>query len=143
MGNPKCEIEFDPSEVRIVPLTDLRDTRLFYEIYGSLQPSRPPVVLLHGLGSCSLDWELQLPALTETRRVMVVDLRGHGQSAPIDRRIRVRDLAGDVADLARDLGLGPAHWVGLSLGALVALQAAAHVPEQIGSLMVSGAFGDR
>ena len=140
MGNPKCEIEIVPSEVPIVPLTHLRDTRLFYQVHGPPRPSRPPVVLLHGLGSCSDDWELQLPALTEARRVLVVDLRGHGRSAPVDRRIRIRDLAGDVADLARELGLGSAHWVGLSLGALVALQAAVDVPEQIRSLTLVNGF---
>jgi pimeloyl-ACP methyl ester carboxylesterase len=140
MGNSKCEIGADPIEVSELPLMDLRDTRLFYQTHGPAQPSRPPVVLLHGLGSCSDDWELQLPALTDERRVLAVDLRGHGQSARADRRFRIRDLAGDVSDLARDLDLGPAHWVGLSLGALVALQAAVDSPEQIRSLTLVNGF---
>lgn len=123
-----------------MPLTHLRDTRLFYQVHGPPQPSRPPVVLLHGLGSCSDDWDLQLPALTEARRVLAVDLRGHGHSAPVERRIRIRDLAGDVAVLARELGLGPAHWVGLSLGALVALQAGVDAPEQVRSLTLVNGF---
>jgi len=140
MGNPKCEIELDPSEEPIVPLGHMRDTRLFYQVHGPPHPSRPPVVLLHGLGSCSDDWDLQLPVLNEARRVLAVDLRGHGRSAPVDRRIHIRDLAEDVADLARELGLGPAHWVGLSLGALVALQAAVDFPEQIRSLTLVNGF---
>lgn len=123
-----------------MPLTDLREAPLFYQTHGPAQPSRPPVVLLHGLGSCSSDWELQLPVLTDERTVLAVDLRGHGQSAPVDRGLRIRDLAGDVSGLARDLGQGPAHWVGLSLGALVALQAAVDVPEQIRSLTLVNGF---
>ena len=39
------------------------------------------VLLIHGLGSSSADWELQLPVLTSRYRVIAVDLRGHGESS--------------------------------------------------------------
>ena len=40
-----------------------------------------PLLLLHGLGSRSDDWEMQLPAFAGRYRVIAPDLRGHGRSA--------------------------------------------------------------
>ncbi len=140
VGCTKCETEIGPVEVVDVPLADIGKTRIFYQAHGPESPSRPPVVLLHGLGSCSDDWQLQLPALTFERSVLAMDLRGHGLSPRAVRRFKIRDLVMDVAGLARELDLGQAHWVGLSLGALVALQAAVDIPEQVRSLTLVNGF---
>ena len=43
----------------------------------------PAVLLLHGLGSSSLDWQPQIEHLARHFRVYALDLRGHGQSAPL------------------------------------------------------------
>ena len=56
----------------------------------------PLLLLLHGLGSSSLDWQAQIERFSEHYRVVALDLRGHGQSlqeGPFD----VGTLAGDVA----------------------------------------------
>lgn len=113
---------------------------IFYQVHGPAHPTGQPVVLLHGLGSCGDDWELQLPALSSEREVLVVDLRGHGRSGKADHRFSIRDLAADVAGLALELDLGKAHWVGLSLGALVTLQAAVDAPASIRSLTLVNGF---
>lgn len=123
-----------------MPLAELGDTHLYYQIHGPDHASRPAVILVHGLGSCSDDWELQLSVLSANRRVLAVDLRGHGRSPRADHRFQIRDLAGDVAWLARDLGLERPHWVGLSLGALTALQAGVDVPDQARSLTLVNGF---
>jgi 3-oxoadipate enol-lactonase len=123
-----------------VPQAWVDDRLLDYQLHGPQESSRPPVVLLHGLGSCSDDWVLQLPALTAQRQVLAVDLRGHGRSAKADRLFRISDLAADVSEVAQQAGLGRAHWVGLSLGALTALQAAVDAPQQVLSLTLVNGF---
>ena len=56
---------------------------LHYEEYGH----GAPLLLVHGLGSSTLDWEKQIPALSTRYRVIVPDVRGHGRSdKPRDRK---------------------------------------------------------
>ncbi|MGO9709950.1 MAG: alpha/beta fold hydrolase, partial [Polyangiaceae bacterium] len=50
------------------------------EIHYEVTGSGSPVLLVHGLGSCVKDWELQVPPLAERHTVVTVDLRGHGES---------------------------------------------------------------
>jgi 3-oxoadipate enol-lactonase len=123
-----------------VPVSVIGDHRLFYQTHPAGGSPLPPVVLLHGLGSCSDDWELQLPALAPERRVLAVDLWGHGRSGRAGQRFRIEDLAADVDGLAGQLGIQPAHWVGLSLGALVSLQSALDYPEHVLSLTLVNGF---
>jgi 3-oxoadipate enol-lactonase len=134
------EIEPFEGEVPGVSVIVVRDRLVFYQLHEANGPPRSPVVLLHGLGSCGDDWELQLPALSPGRRILAADLRGHGRSARADRAFAIQDLAQDVAALSRHVELGKAHWVGLSLGALVALQAAVAFPEQVLSLTLVNGF---
>jgi len=48
-----------------MPFLSVNGIRLYYEISGPEHPRAPDVVLLHGLGSSSADWALQVPAFTE------------------------------------------------------------------------------
>ncbi|MGN4959814.1 alpha/beta fold hydrolase [Aeromonas veronii] len=86
----------------------------------------PLLLLLHGLGSSSLDWQAQIERFSEHYRVVALDLRGHGQSmqeGPFD----VATLAADVVNWL-DAQPEPAWVVGLSLGAMVALELALQLP---------------
>lgn len=90
----------------------------------------PPVVLLHqGAGSLRV-WDPWLPAIGGGRRVIAYDRRGFGGSprdAIFDQRLFHRD-ADDLAALLRALDAAPAHLVGHSDGATVALLTAALHP---------------
>ncbi|HYE27153.1 MAG TPA: alpha/beta hydrolase [Allosphingosinicella sp.] len=77
-----------------------------------------PFVLLHGLMAHAGFFERQR-ALADRFRLVAVDLRGHGRSPAGDQRPTIARLAGDVAELARALGLEGAVGVGWSLGAAV------------------------
>ena len=46
-----------------------------------------------------------LPALASGRRVITVDLQGHGRTADVDRPLRFQTMGDDIAALIRHLGL--------------------------------------
>jgi len=97
-----------------------------------------PVVLLHGVGMDRGMWRRCLPALADYR-VLLPDLRGHGASPRIDGAITLDELAADVAALCDE----PAHVVGFSLGALVAMRLAIARPRSVRSLTLVSAVADR
>lgn len=55
-----------------------------------------PVVFIHGAGGCAVQWEEQAERLAGRHRVLVVDLRGHGQSDKPDTHYRTSDFMGDM-----------------------------------------------
>ena len=60
-------------------LLEWRGVRLRYAVGGA----GPPVALVHGLGGTIGNWRLVAPSLAERRRVVAVDLPGHGGSEPL------------------------------------------------------------
>ena len=98
------------------------------------------MLLLHGLGSSSLDWQAQIERFSEHYRVVALDLRGHGQSmqeGPFD----VATLAADVVNWL-DEQPEPAWVVGLSLGAMVALELALQLPHKVQGLVLVNGFSE-
>jgi len=99
----------------------------------------PVVVLLHGLGSSCRDWEFQEVALEDRYRVVAVDLPGHGESTS-RRPVTIESMADDVAAVLAEIDGQPAHVVGLSLGACVALRLGLQAPAQVRSLTLVNPF---
>ncbi len=88
----------------------------------------PAIVMLHGLSFDHSLFEPQVASLGRTWRLYRYDLRGHGRSAaPHPDRSHLDDLL----ELLDHLGLERVRLVGLSLGANVALAAAALHPERV------------
>jgi len=121
-----------------MPTIDVNGISLFYTDQGKGEL----VLLIHGLGSSREDWELQLPVLTPSYRVVAVDLRGHGQSSKPAGPYSLEMFAGDVAALIEALDIGPCHVVGLSLGAMTTLELAATRPDLVRSAVVVNAGPD-
>jgi len=121
-----------------VPAIRLGEVTLHYEVAGPAAGA--PIVLLHGLGSSSADWALQLPALGARHRVLAPDLRAHGRSTRPRGRLTVDAMARDVASLLAALEAPPAHVVGLSLGGCVALALALDHGARVRSLTLVNAF---
>jgi 3-oxoadipate enol-lactonase len=113
------------------------EASLHYTLRGRAGPA---VVLLHGLGSSCTDWPEQQAVLQERYRVIAVDLPGHGRSSLPPEPLTVERMAREVAALLARLGEGPAHVLGLSLGACVALRLALAAPAQVRSLTLVNAF---
>ncbi|MGH7324786.1 MAG: alpha/beta fold hydrolase [Candidatus Rokuibacteriota bacterium] len=80
----------------------------------------PAMVLLHGFPQTGHIWRKVMPALGERFTVVAPDLRGYGDSDRPRDGYDKRTMAGDVADLIRQLDLGPVVLVGHDRGGRVA-----------------------
>lgn len=115
-----------------MPTIHVNGVDLYYETHGAGEP----VLLVHGLGSSTLDWEPQIEALAKRFTVVTFDVRGHGRSAKPRERYSVQLFTDDTAALMRALGLGPTHVVGISMGGMIAFQLAVDAPELIRTLVI-------
>ncbi|WP_165670860.1 alpha/beta fold hydrolase [Metapseudomonas otitidis] len=115
-----------------MPWFDHHGCRLHYEIHGQ----GTPVLLVHGLGSSTLDWEYQLPALSTRHQVVLMDVRGHGLSDKPRERYSIAGFAADAAALIEHLGLAPVHLVGISMGGMIGFQLGVDRPELLRSLTI-------
>ena len=107
---------------------------MYYEIHGEGQP----LVLLHGaLSAIGTSFGKLLPDLARERRVIAVEMQGHGHTADIDRPLRYEQLADDIAALLTQIGIEKADLFGWSLGAGVALQTAIRHPEVVRKLVLA------
>jgi pimeloyl-ACP methyl ester carboxylesterase len=102
--------------------------RMYYEIYGSGQP----LVLLHGsYMTITNNWTDWLGTLSKTRKVIAVEMQGHGRTADIDRDFSYENLADDIAGLLEYLKIKQADLLGYSMGGGIAMQAAIRHPDKV------------
>ncbi len=94
----------------------------------------PPLLLGGSLGTTTEMWEPQVEALSAAFRVIRFDHRGHGRSPVPAGPSTMADLAGDVVALLDRLGIGRAHYAGLSLGGMVGQWLAVHHAERLDRL---------
>jgi pimeloyl-ACP methyl ester carboxylesterase len=125
-----------PAKAATAPKTGyapVNGLQLYYEIHGNGEP----LVLLHGgLGAGSMFGD-NLQALAKVRKVIAVDLQGHGRTADIDRELSVEFMADDIAALLKHLNIQKADIMGYSMGGGVALQTAIRHPEVVNKLIVA------
>jgi pimeloyl-ACP methyl ester carboxylesterase len=115
--------------------------RMYYEIHGGGSSSEP-LVLLHGsFMTISNNWTEWLDELSSTRRVIAVEMQGHGRTADIDRDFSYESLADDVAAMLDHLEIEQADLLGYSMGGGVAMQVAIRHPEKVRKVVsVSAVF---
>jgi 3-oxoadipate enol-lactonase len=102
---------------------------------------KPAVLLLHGLGATGASWTLQLPVLAEAGfRPIAPDVPGFGDSAYDGMGWSVYRVAAQMAELLTELGTGPAHIVGLSMGGVIAQQFARDFPGLTRKLVLVSTF---
>ncbi len=100
-----------------------------------------PILLVHGLAGASLtEWYQVAPKLAVDRRVILVDHRGHGLSAPGDVRFEVEDDADDLAGTLDALGIGQVDVVGYSMGGIIAQAFAQRHPGRVRKLVLIATF---
>ena len=88
-----------------------------------------PLVLVHGSWGSHHNWDLVVPRLAESFRVLTYDRRGHSDSERPPGQGSVREDVADLAALVEQLGMAPAWVVGNSFGAHIALRLVGERPE--------------
>jgi pimeloyl-ACP methyl ester carboxylesterase len=104
--------------------------KMYYEIHGS--GSGEPLVLLHGsYMTIANNWTGWIGELSKTRKVIAVEMQGHGRTADIKRDFSYEKLADDIAALLDYLKIEQADLLGYSMGGGVAMQVAIRHPERV------------
>jgi pimeloyl-ACP methyl ester carboxylesterase len=107
--------------------------KMYYEVHGS----GDPVVLLHGaFMTITNNWTGWIAELAKTRKVIAVEMQGHGRTADIERDISLENLADDVAALLDYLKIPKADVMGYSLGGGAAIQCAIRRPEKVRKIVI-------
>lgn len=124
-----------PIETGYAPVNGLK---MYYEIHGSGKP----LVLIHGsFMTINTAYGAMIPELSKKRRVIALELQGHGRTADIDRPFTFENMADDIAALLKYLKIDSADILGYSLGGGIALQTAIRHPEMVHKLvLISAAF---
>jgi pimeloyl-ACP methyl ester carboxylesterase len=126
-----CQINKGTSvKTGYVPVNGLE---MYYEIHGAGEP----IILLHGAYmTIGLNWAQLIPELSKSRKVIAVELQGHGRTGDIARPFSYAALASDITELMRHLNLKQADILGYSFGGTIALQLAITNPELINKLII-------
>jgi pimeloyl-ACP methyl ester carboxylesterase len=107
--------------------------KAYYEVYGEGKP----VVLLHGaFFTIGMNWAQLIPELSKTRKVIAVELQGHGHTPYSDRKLDFPTLASDVEGVMDHLKIDSADIAGFSMGGSVAYQFAIQSPKRVRRLVI-------
>lgn len=107
--------------------------KMYYEIHGRGEP----VVLLHGaFMTITTNWDGWIGELTKTRKVIAIEMQGHGRTADTRREFSSDHLADDVAALLGHLGIPRADVIGYSMGGGVAMRVAVRHPDRVRKVVV-------
>ena len=117
-----------------MPTIDRNGVKIYYEIHGD----GPPLILTHGYSSTSAMWQGQVAALSKQHKLVLWDMRGHGQSDyPEDPAAYSEALTvGDIAALLDEVGAKTAIVGGLSLGGYMSLAFYRAHPERVAALLI-------
>ncbi|GAA0877633.1 alpha/beta hydrolase [Algoriphagus jejuensis] len=116
---------------------------LYFKEY--LHPeSKEWVVFIHGAGGSSAVWYKQLKEFRKEFNLLLIDLRGHGKSVDLAQAIwgdqyTFERVTKDIIEVLNHLATPPAHFMGVSLGTIIARQLAELQPERVKSLVFAGA----
>src|SRR6201988_2775194 len=117
-----------------MPKIDRNGVNIYYEVHGD----RPPLILTHGYSSTSAMWKGQVDALSRRHKLVLWDMRGHGQSDYPDDPKAYSEAAtvGDIDALLDAVGPRRAIVGGLSLGGYMSLAFYRAHPERVSALLI-------
>lgn len=119
-----------PSESGYAPANRIK---VYYEVYGKGKP----IVLLHGaFMTIDLNWGELIPELSKNRKVIAIELQGHGHTPFSERKLSHATLASDVTKVMDYLKIDKADVAGYSFGGEVAYQLAIQSPERLNKLVI-------
>jgi len=107
--------------------------KVYYEVYGAGKP----IVLLHGaFMTIEGNWGQLIPELSKTRKVIAIEMQGHGHTPFSDRKLDLATLASDVEGVMNFLKVDSADVAGYSMGGSVAYQFAIQSPKRLKKLVI-------
>src|SRR3981189_3708925 len=117
-----------------MPKINRNGVNIYYEVHGS----GSPLLLTHGYSSTSAMWQGQIEALSKRNKLVLWDMRGHGQSDyPEDPKAYSEALAvADMAALLDEVGATKAIVGGLSLGGYMSLAFYRAHPDRVRALLI-------
>jgi len=125
--------QIKPSNSGYIPVNGIK---VYYEVYGEGKP----IVLLHGaFMAIDLNWGQLIPELSKTRKVIAIELQGHGHTQFSDRKLSHVTLASDVEGVMDYLKIDSADVAGYSFGGAVAYQFAIQSPKRLRKLVIISA----
>lgn len=116
-----------------MPTVSLPHLTVYFESHGE----GSPVILLNGLGLDVAAWGPQIQALSRAHRVIAFDARGVGRTSAPPPPYSVTDMASDALSLLDALEIERAHFLGLSMGGLVAQRFAIAHPSRVRSIVLA------
>ena len=122
--------QIKPSDSGYVPVNGIK---VYYEVYGEGRP----IVLLHGaFMTIDMNWGQLIPELSKTRKVIAIELQGHGHTPFSDRKLDLATLASDVEGVMNHLKVDSADVAGYSMGGSVAYRFAIQYPKRVRKLVI-------
>src|SRR5258707_1662213 len=119
-----------PTDSGYAPVNGIK---VYYEVYGEGKP----IVLLHGaFYTIEMNWGQLIPELSKTRKVIAIELQGHGHTPFSDRKLDFATLASDVEGVMNHLKVDSADVAGYSMGGSVAYQFAIQSPKRVTKLVI-------
>src|SRR3954468_20609138 len=117
-----------------MPKLDRDGVKIHYEVHGN----GPTLLLTHGYSSTSAMWKGQIEALSKHHKLVLWDMRGHGQSDyPGDPAAYSEALTvADIAALLDEVGAKNAIVGGLSLGGYMSLAFYRAHPDRVRALLI-------
>ncbi|MBB6128822.1 alpha/beta fold hydrolase [Mucilaginibacter lappiensis] len=122
--------QIKPSGSGYIPVNGIK---VYYEVYGEGKP----IVLLHGaFMTIEGNWGQLIPELSKTRKVIAIEMQGHGHTPFSDRKLDLATLASDVDEVMNYLKVDSADVVGYSMGGSVAYQLIIQSPKRVKKLVI-------
>lgn len=130
LGSSSSGQQIKPSKSGYAPVNGLN---VYYEVYGEGRP----LVLLHGaFYTIDMNWGQLIPGLSKTRKVIAIEMQGHGHTPFSDRELSITTLANDVEKVMDYLKIDSADVAGYSMGGSVAYQFAVQSPKRLRKLVI-------
>lgn len=129
--------------LKTVHLTNFK-LLISYTIYKN-ETSTEWVTFVHGAGGSSSIWFKQIRDFQKHFNVLLLDLRGHGNSkdqlkSAFKQQYTFKAIAEDIVEVINFLKIESSHFVGISLGSIVIRQLAEMHPERVKSMILGGAI---
>lgn len=117
---------------------------IHYTVYPNAQTDQW-VTFVHGAGGSSTIWFKQLRDFKKHFNILLLDLRGHGNSQPnlkeaFNDKYTFDSITDDIVEVIDHEGIKKSHFIGISLGTILIRNLAERYPDRVQSMIMGGAI---